>query len=124
MKEKPQWNIFCVTVNANLRIRNVIQIKNEKIIIVNAIVRSWGSIICAKEIAFEVLLHVLGRLQHLINIVDDSTIICDEIVKLKHTVPINSNDKKVRYKLSYYIMHKVLLATVSLFIIISICFSA
>ena len=48
MKEKPQWNIFCVTVNANLRIRNVIQIKNEKIIIVNASVRSWGSIICAK----------------------------------------------------------------------------
>lgn len=107
-----------------MSIRNVIQIKNEKIIIVNTSVRSWGSIICEKEIAFEILLHVLGRLQHLINIVDDSTIICDEIVKLKHTVPINSNDKKVRYKLSYYIMHKVLLATVSLFIMISICFSA
>ena len=38
------------------------------------------------------------------------------------TVSINSYDKKVRYKIDFYILHKFLLVTVVLFIIVIICY--
>ena len=38
------------------------------------------------------------------------------------TVSINSYDKIVRYKIDFYILHKFLLVTVVLFIIVIICY--
>ena len=38
------------------------------------------------------------------------------------TVSINSYDKKVRYKIDFYILHKFLLVTVVLFIIVITCY--
>ena len=38
------------------------------------------------------------------------------------TVSINSYDKKVRYEIDFYILHKFLLVTVVLFIIVIICY--
>ena len=38
------------------------------------------------------------------------------------TVSINSDEKKVRYKINCYILHMLLLATILLFIIVIICY--
>ena len=38
------------------------------------------------------------------------------------TVLINSDDKKVKYKMDCYILHKFLLVTILIFIITTICY--
>ena len=56
-KKKQEWNTFYVIVNANLIVQNVIQIKNEKMICVDANVR--GNLFVKK-----ILAHAALRLMH------------------------------------------------------------
>ena len=65
---------------------------------------------------------------------DDSKIVCDKITyakdivstKMTNTiatdVSINSDDKRVRYKIDCYILHTVLLAMILILIITIICY--
>ena len=66
--------------------------------------------------------------KYLKSIVDDSVIECDEVINFRDsvstnvtntisknvtvTVPINSDDKKVRYKMDYYIFHTFLIVVI------------
>ena len=59
---------------------------------------------------------------YLKSIDDDSKIICDEIIDVIIAIPINSDNKKLRYKMSCCVLHTVLLVIILLFIIINICF--
>ena len=44
------------------------------------------------------------------------------LANVTSTMLTNSDDKKVRYKIDYYIMHTVLLVIILLFIIAIICY--
>ena len=75
---------------------------------------------------------------HLKSIIDDSVIVCDEIISITdnvstnvtnttptnvtNTVSINSYDKKVRHKTNCYILHMFSLATILLLRIAIICY--
>ena len=64
------------------------------------------------------------------SIVDDSKTVYDEIIyvmdiastNITSTVSINSDDKKVRYKIDCYILHTTLLVIILLLIIAIICY--
>ena len=74
--------------------------------------------------------------KYLKSIADTSIIKCNEIINVMDslstnvtntvpitvtsTVSISSNDKKVRYKMDYYILHTVLIVVILLFIIANI----
>ena len=70
--------------------------------------------------------------KYLKNIADTSVIACDEIISamdmistkltniIATNVPINSDDKKVRYKIDCYILHTYLIVIISLLMIINI----
>ena len=88
---------------------------------------SWNPSTCICEIS-----------RYLKSIVDESVIVCDEIINVTdsaskivtNTIPtsvtsiasINSDDKKVRYKMDYYILYTVSLVIILLFIIAIICY--
>ena len=65
---------------------------------------------------FRILLNVFPNGTYLENIIDDSVIIFDEIIsaadsvstKVTSTVSTNVHNKKLRYRLSCYILHMVL----------------
>ena len=69
-----------------------------------------------KKIMFRILLNVFPNGTYLGNIIDDSVIIFDEIIsaadsvstKVTSTVSTNVHNKKLRYRLSCYILHMVL----------------
>ena len=54
--------------------------------------------------------------------IDNSVIICDEIIDTPHTVSINSDINKTKYKMDYYILHTFLLVTILLLNIVIICY--
>ena len=74
---------------------------------------------------------------YLKSVVNNLVIVCDEIINVTDstltnvtnvistnalsTVSINSDDKKVRYKMNCYILHRFLLVSILLFIIAIIC---
>ena len=69
---------------------------------------------------------------YLKSVADDSVIVCDDVIivadsvstnvtntvsaNVTSTLPIHSDDKKVRYKIDYYILHTFLLVTTLLFV--------
>ena len=83
-----------------------------------------------KKIMFRILLNVFPNGTYLENIIDDSVIIFDEIIsaadsvstKVTSTVSTNVHNKKLRYRLSCYILHMVLWGIILLFIIAIICY--
>ena len=68
--------------------------------------------------------------KYLKSVADDSKIVCDEIINVADnvstnvlsTVSVNFYNKKVRYKMDYYILHTVLLVIKLLFIVAIICY--
>ena len=72
--------------------------------------------------------------KYLKSLVHDSVIVCDEIrsatdstwtnvtnavaTNFTSTISINSDEKKVGYKMDYYILHTFLLVTISLFLLL------
>ena len=113
---------------------NVIQIKNGIMINASASVKS---IVCATNIVVGNLAHVFVRIVGIQkSIVDDSVILCHEIINVTDnvsknvtntistnvmsSVSINSDDEKVRYKMNFYILHMFLLVTILLFTNITI----
>ena len=55
--------------------------------------------------------------------IDNSVIICDEIIDTPHTtVSINSDINKTKNKMDYYILHTFLLVTTLLLNIVIICY--
>ena len=81
---------------------------------------SWNPSICISENG-----------EYLKSVADDSVIVCDVIIvadsvstnvtntvsaNVTSTLPIHSDDKKVRYKIDYYILHTFLLVTTLLFV--------
>ena len=55
------------------------------------------------------------------SLIDDSVILCDEVVDILETVSKNSNDNKATHKMNYYILLTFLLVAILLLIIITIC---
>ena len=63
--------------------------------------------------------------KYLVSIIDDSTIICDEVIKSYQeeikTIPTNFNEKKVTFKRqNFYIFLAFLLITTALLITVSV----
>ena len=63
--------------------------------------------------------------KYLVSIIDDSTIICDEVIKSYQeeikTIPTNFNEKKVTFKRqNFYILIAFLLITIALLITVSV----
>ena len=74
------------------------------------------------------------NVEYLASTFDDSVFMCDKIItdadsvstyvpeNVTSTASINSDDKKVRYKMDCYILHTVFLLVILLFIIAIICY--
>ena len=54
--------IYHMSVNVNLMVKNVIRIKNGRVINVGVSVKIWKNIMCAKNIIFGILLHVVAKM--------------------------------------------------------------
>ena len=131
-------------IHANAILQHIIEIKNG---IMGNANKSIKGIMRAKNIIVEILAHVfLKTVGILKSIVDNSVTACVEIInvmnilsmivkntkptnvtniaaaKVMSTVPINSDGKKVRCKIDCYLLQKLLLVTMSLFIIVIICY--
>ena len=65
MNQKYKQNIFHATVNVNLMVQNVIEIKSELNKCFDVRVKRQGNITCAKKIIFGVQVHVLERSKYL-----------------------------------------------------------
>ena len=82
--------------------------------------------ICKKDYSSNPSTFICGNGKYLKFIVDDSKIICDEIIYIMDIVSayvsINSDDKKVRCKMVCYILPAVLLVITLLFIITITCY--
>ena len=70
----------------------------------------------------------LWKWKYLKSSFDETKITFNEIINvtnsttsLTDTLPINSDDKNIRYKMDYYILHTVLLVIILLFLISFIC---
>ena len=70
----------------------------------------------------------LWKWKYLKSSFDETKITFNEIINvtnsttsLTDTLPINSDDKNIRYKMDYYILHTVLLVIILLFLIRFIC---
>ena len=117
MKLKQRQNIFNVIINASSLVQHIIQIKNGIMKHVNVIVG--------------ILARVFVRIE---GIADTSDIMYDEIISvmdivstkkrntIARNVSINSDDKKVRYKIDCCISDTVLLVIILLLIITIICY--
>ena len=58
------------------------------------------------------------RCDEIRNVADSATNVTNSIsINVTSTVPINSDDKKVKYKMNRYILHTVILVIILLFII-------
>ena len=105
-------------VNANSIVQHAIQIKNGIMINVYASVKKYCS--CKKDYSWNPSPYICESIRYSKSIVDNSVIACNEITNatdsVKSTVLINSDDKKVRYKMDYYIWHTFLLVTILIFI--------
>ena len=93
---------------------------------------------CKKDYSFNSSKYICDNNKYLESIVDKSVTLCDEIINVTDsvstnvtntiaeivmsTVPINFDDKKVRYKMDCYILHTFLLVIILLFIIAIICY--
>ena len=61
--------------------------------------------------------------KYLASIMDDSTIICDEVIEEIKTIRTNFNEKKVNCKTQFsFILLAFLLITIALLIAVSICY--
>ena len=83
---------------------------------------------CKKNINWNPSMCICDNSKYLKSIVDDWVIECDEVINFTDsvstnvtntisknvtvTVPINSDDKKVRYKMDYYIFHTFLIVVI------------
>ena len=117
MKLKQRQNIFNVIINASSLVQHIIQIKNGVMKHVNVIV----------GILARVFVRIAG-------IADTSDIMYDEIISvmdivstkkrntIARNVSINSDDKKVRYKIDCCILDTVLLVITLLLVITIICY--
>ena len=112
-----------MTVNANLIVKHVIQIKYEIMIHVNVSVKII--IKCNKDYSWNPSKCICVNGKYLKSIIDESVIKCNGIIKITSNIPtnvtstvsINSDDKKARCKMNYYVLHTVLLVIVLLFVI-------
>ena len=75
-----------INVNVIFMVENVIQIKSGITINVGASVKILKNIVCAKKIIFGILLHVVEKME---SIIDNSVITCDEMINTTKTVPAN-----------------------------------
>ena len=91
---------------------------------------------CKKYYSWNPSTCIFENSKYLKSIVDNSVIVCDKIITVMDsistnvtntisviatsTVSINSDDKRVRYKMNCYILHTFYLATIVLFIIVII----
>ena len=96
---------------------NVIQINGGLMINVDVSIKN---IIYVKKIMFGILLHAAVKIKkYLASIMDDSVIICDEVIdsyyeKIK-TIPTNFNEKNITCKRqNFYILLAFLLITITL----------
>ena len=72
----------------------------------------------------------LSDCKYLGSIIKDLVIMCDEIINnadvalINNTITVSTNlyNKKVRYKMDYYILHIVLLVIILLLVITIICY--
>ena len=113
-------------VNTNSTVQHAIQIKNEIIINVNVSIKS--TIHAKKDYSWNSSTCICENITSLKCIVDNSVILCDQIIIVADsmstnvrnavstngtsTVSINSHNKKVRYKMNCYILHTFLLMTI------------
>ena len=93
---------------------------------------------CKKDYGWKPITCICENSKYLKCIVDDLVIVCDENMNVMDSVSTNMtntistnvassvsikfDDKKVRYKMDYYILHKVLLVIILLLIIAIICY--
>ena len=108
--------MYYVNVNVNLIKENVIQI-NGRVTMNNDKCRyeSKKHHICEKDYTWNPSTRICKNGKYLASIMDDSVIMCDEIIE--ETVPTNFNEKKTTYKMqNYYILLALLLITTALLI--------
>ena len=85
---------------------------------------------CKKDYSWNPSTCIFENSKHLKHYVNDRRIVCDEVIhvidivstNVTSTISINSEDKKVRYKMDCYILHTVLLVIILLFMISIICY--
>ena len=85
---------------------------------------------CKKDYSWNPRSCVCENSKYSKHIVNDSRIVCDEIIYVMYivltnvtsTASKNSDDKKIRYKVDCYILDTVLLVIILLFIIAIICY--
>ena len=85
--------------------------------------------VCKKDYSWNPSIFICENNKYLKSIVNDSVIVCDEIINVTGSVSTNglsalskiSDNKNVRYKMSCYILHTFLLVTILLFIITIVC---
>ena len=115
-------------LNANSIVQRVIQIKNGIMININLSVKS---IICVKkDYSWNSSACICKNGRYLKIIADDLVIVWDEVksvtdsvsTNVTSNVSINSDDKKIRYKMDCYILHMFLLVTILLFITVITCY--
>ena len=53
--------------------------------------------------------------------IDDSLVVCDEIIDTSDTVPIDSNNKKAKHKKDYHIFQTTLFLTILLLLNVTTC---
>ena len=108
-----------MNVNVNLMEENVIQINGRMMINVGVIVKN---IICEKDYVWNPATCNCENGKYLASIMDDSTIMCDEVTK-SCDKEINFNEKKaICQTQNVYILLAFLLITIALLIAVSIYF--
>ena len=123
-----------VIASSDSVVQLAIQIKNGIMIQCHCTCKKYQS--CKKDYSWNPSICICDNSRYLKCIVDESVIVCDEIVNVKDsastnvtntlstnetnvtsTVPINSDDNIVRYKMNCYILHTFLLMIILLYII-------
>ena len=81
---------------------------------------------CKKDYSWNPSTCICENAKYLPSIANDSKIVCQEIINAANSVSINVSinfhNKKVRYKMHFYILNTVLLVNILLFIIAIICY--
>ena len=102
---------------------NVIQIYDEITMNVDVSVKN---VMYMKKIMFGILLHVVAKMEkYLASIMDDSAIMCDEVIQSydeeTKTIPTNFNEKKeTRKTQNFHILHVFSLIAIALLIAVGI----
>ena len=88
--------MYHATVNVGLMGENVTWIKSG--IIINASAKIKESIMCAKKIIFEILLHQVVKMVNSESIIRNLVFTCDETIKPTKTAPAKSTSKNLNKK--------------------------